>query len=363
MLSSFFWGYIVSQVPAGLLAQRYGAKILLSGSLGVCAVLTLLTPVAAGWGWEWLCATRVIQGLAQGFIYPSVHTLLARWVHPSERGFLGTFTYSGTQMGTVGMLAVSGEIAASTAGWPGIFYISGGLAALWTVVWMWLGCDSPSVAKHINPMEKQFIESTAGCSTSNAKKVTPWRRILKSPPFWALLVTHSAQNWGFWTLLTEIPSYMKDVLQFDIKANALLSAMPYLVMWLLCMAFSELSDFLMNRNCLSVSTGRKLFNSIGHWVPALALVGLGYVSKDTTWLAIFLLTVAVGMNAAAYVGFLINHMDLSPNFAGTLMGMTNCVSNIMSLLGPIFVGFVVTTAVSWNTNATEQNRDNITFSR
>lgn len=346
VLSSFFWGYVVSQVPAGLLAQRYGAKILLVLCMGVCAVLTLLTPLAPRLGWQWLCATRVVQGLAQGFIYPSVHTLLARWVHPSERGFLATFTYSGTQMGTVAMLAVSGVIAASSTGWPGIFYISGGLTAVWTVVWLWLGCDSPSVAKRIAPAEKRFIESTLGCSTSDRPKRTPWRAIVGSAPFWALLVAHSAQNWGFWTLLTEIPTYMNQVLEFDIKSNALLSAMPYLVMWLLCIGFSELSDWLVNRGCVSNGAARKIFNTLGHWVPAAALVALGYVTKENTPLAIGLLTVSVGMNGGAYVGFLVNHMDLSPNFAGTLMGLTNCLSNFMSLLGPLFVSVVVTDAVS-----------------
>lgn len=218
VLSSFFWGYIVSQVPAGLLAEKYGAKIILLISLSICAVLTILTPTAAGWGWEYLCAARIIQGLSQGFIFPSVHTMLARWVHPSERGFLSTFTYSGTQLGTVVMLAVSGVIAASTLGWPAIFYISGGFCAIWCTLWAFLGCDSPSASKVISKEEKEFIESTKGVSTNGEKKVTPWKQIFKSKAFWAILIAHSAQNWGFWTLLTEIPSYMKDVLEYDIKS-------------------------------------------------------------------------------------------------------------------------------------------------
>lgn len=228
MLSSFFWGYIISQVPAGILAEKYGAKILLLISLSVCAVLTIITPIAAGWGWEYLCAARIIQGLAQGLIYPSVHTMLARWVHPSERGFLSTFTYSGTQLGTVAMLAASGVIAASTMGWPGIFYISGGLSAIWAICWSFLGCDSPSVSRSISKLEKDFIESNKSVSTSEQKKVTPWKQIFMSKAFWAILVAHSAQNWGFWTLLTEIPSYMKDVLEYDIKAVIIVIAIPSL---------------------------------------------------------------------------------------------------------------------------------------
>lgn len=221
MLSSFFWGYVISQVPGGILSEKYGAKIVLLISLSVCALLTLLTPVAAGWGWEFMCAARIIQGLAQGLIYPGVHTMLARWVHPSERGFLATFTYAGTHLGTVSMLAVSGEIAASSLGWPGIFYISGGLTAIWSIVWGFLGCDSPSVSKRISKIEKDFIESTKGVSTSGEKKITPWKQIFRSKPFWALLLVHCGQSWGFWTLLTEIPSYMKDILEYDIKAVSL----------------------------------------------------------------------------------------------------------------------------------------------
>lgn len=36
-----------------------------------------------------------------------------------------------------------------------------------------------------------------------------------------------------------------------------------------------------------------------------------------------------------------NHLDLAPNYAGTLMGITNCVANIISIIAPLVVGFVV----------------------
>lgn len=121
--------------------------------------------------------------------------------------------------------------------------------------------------------------------------------------------------------------------------------MPYLVMWVFCIVFSQISDFLISRKIVSVGTGRKLFDAIGHWIPAASLVALGYVSKNQSTLAVVLLTISVGVNSAAFVGYLVNHMDLSPNFAGILVGITNGVANIMSLLAPIFVGFVVTDAV------------------
>lgn len=54
-----------------------------------------------------------------------------------------------------------------------------------------------------------------------------------------------------------------------------------------------------------------------------------------------LLIVAVGFNSAIYCGFNINHIDLSPNHAGTLMGITNGISNICSFVAPLVVHFIV----------------------
>lgn len=110
-------------------------------------------------------------------------------------------------------------------------------------------------------------------------------------------------------------------------------------MWIVSLAVSPISDYLINRGVISVRTGRKLFNSLGHWVPCLALIILPFL-KDPTH-AIVILTIAVGMNGCTYVGYICNHMDLSPNFAGSLMGLTNSIANIMSILGPITVGAIL----------------------
>lgn len=111
-------------------------------------------------------------------------------------------------------------------------------------------------------------------------------------------------------------------------------------MWLISLAVCPISDFLINRHYISVSTGRKLFNSFGHWVPALTLIALPFMRGPTE--AVAMLTIGIGFNGFTYCGYILNHMDLSPNFAGALMGLTNSLANIMSILGPITVGFILT---------------------
>ena len=49
------------------------------------------------------------------------------------------------------------------------------------------------------------------------KRRTPWFDIFTSLPMWALIIAHSGQNWGFYTLLTEMPSYMNSILKFDLQ--------------------------------------------------------------------------------------------------------------------------------------------------
>lgn len=58
--------------------------------------------------------------------------------------------------------------------------------------------------------------------------------------------------------------------------------------------------------------------------------------------AVAMLTIGIGFNGFTYCGYILNHMDLSPNFAGSLMGLTNSLANIMSILGPITVGYILT---------------------
>ena len=85
----------------------------------------------------------------------------------------------------------------------------------------------------------------------------------------------------------------------------------------------------------------------GHWGPGLALIGLNLSSTSDSTTAVTLLTIAVGLNSSVYVGFQLNHIDLSPNYAGTMMGITNCISNIMSIIAPMLVGLIVTDEVSF----------------
>ncbi|XP_049308319.1 putative inorganic phosphate cotransporter isoform X2 [Bactrocera dorsalis] len=349
LLSSFFWGYFVTQIPGSQLAHRFGGKITLLLGIVLSALLALLTPLGVHLGdWQVLFGLRLCQGLLQGSTFASVHTLLSKWILVEERNSLGTFCYTGLPFGSVLMMLVSGWIASSTLGWPGIFYFAGLFSIIWGIVWYFFGANTPRDCKWMSEEERLYIEAalvtTSKPEPENATMKTPWLKIFTSLPFWVLLLVQCAYTWGFWTMITEIPSYMKSILKQDIQSNSLMSAAPYLANILLTFVFCVLASFLIKRGYICVNTSRKLFNTIGFWVPIVPLILLGYMRADQSELALVLLVIIVGVNTASNLGFLINHIDLSPNFAGILMGITNGAANVMSLLAPLAVGVIVTDA-------------------
>lgn len=133
--------------------------------------------------------------------------------------------YCGAQFGTVAILSSSGILASSALGWPSLFYIPATVGVAWSIVWFFYGSNSPNEYKAISAEEKSFIVASLGSSSADMKKQrfpTPWKAIFTSMPCYALIVVHSGHNWGFWTLLTEMPSYMKNILGLDIKQVCIL---------------------------------------------------------------------------------------------------------------------------------------------
>ncbi|KAG5881494.1 hypothetical protein JTB14_029159 [Gonioctena quinquepunctata] len=340
MLSSFFWGYVCLQIGAGQLAKNYGPKRFMSGAALIGSLFCLLVPVFGSWfGYGGVIACRVITGLTQGFLFPCIHNLISAWTPVQDRAKIGSFTYAGGPLGNVISLPVAGLISNSSLGWPMVFYIYGVLGMIWAVIFYFIGSDSPSEHKTITMQERRYIE--CGIPNENKEEVpTPWKSISTSLPFWAILIAHCGQNLGFWTLLTEIPSYMKNILNFEIASNSFLSSLPYLAMWLFSLIMSPIADYLIVKNLVSVGTSRKIFNSIGLFVPALTLVTLTFVEETHYILAVVILTLGVGFNSGVYSGYNVNHIDLSPIHAGTLMGITNSISNLFSLIGPLVVDIV-----------------------
>ncbi len=99
IMTSFFYGYVVTQYPGGRLSELHGGKWVFGASVAATAAFTLLTPAAATVNLGLLVAVRVAVGLSEGM---SMLVLLARWSKPNERSVTTSLVFSGVKFGTVG---------------------------------------------------------------------------------------------------------------------------------------------------------------------------------------------------------------------------------------------------------------------
>ncbi|XP_066253943.1 putative inorganic phosphate cotransporter isoform X2 [Euwallacea similis] len=345
ILSAFFWGYIWPQVFAGYVATRYGAKSFLIGAMAVQTILGVLMPfTVANFGFMGICISRALQGFCQGFLFPSLTHQLGRWVPKEERSRLGAFAFGGVPLGIVVGMLVAGLVSGSWYGWPLVFYLYGGLTALWCVIFWFFGFNSPGEHPTISDMERCYIEHSLGEGEKENSQLhlkIPWVQILSSVPVWALLITQSGYIYCTSTFLSQIPSYMSHVMRFNLGYNGLLSALPFFILWIFSFVFSFSSDFLINKGFVSTGTARKIFNSIGLVGCAICLTTLSFVEANRIKESVILLVLAVGVLASCMSGWSINHIDLSPKYAGALMGLTNGLAHIAAVVSPLVNQLVV----------------------
>ncbi|XP_064602310.1 sialin-like [Liolophura sinensis] len=343
VLGSFFWGYLVTQIPGGWVATRIGGKRVFGWTMFAAAILTLLTPIAAQTSYIFLIVIRILLGLATGVAFPAMHAIWGHWSPVMERSKLTSFTYAGAQIGNVITFPLAGMLCqyGFAGGWPSIFYVLGAGTIVWFIAWMLLVTDYPQDHKRISDIERRYILQGLKDSVQTHKKhKVPWVRMFTSLPVWAIVVSNTCSDWGNYTLLTGIPTYMNEVLKFDITSNGLYSALPYIGFWLGINVSGYLADLVRTRGILSTTWTRKLWDAFGKVIPAIMLIALGYLECTQSATAVGLLVLAVALTAPIFSGYTVNHVDIAPAYAGVLFGISNSVAALTGFVSPVVTGIL-----------------------
>ncbi|GAB0095292.1 putative inorganic phosphate cotransporter [Sergentomyia squamirostris] len=339
ILSAFYWGYVITHLPGGLLAEKFGGKYTLSLGIFSTAIFTLITPVTIEWGGSTaLIVLRFLEGLGEGTTFPALSALLAQWIPLKERSKLGALVFGGGLVGTILGNSISGVLLHNIDGWHSVFYFFGGLGCLWFVLFVVLCYSNPESHPFISDEEKAYLKEELGTLERDKNlPPTPWRAIFTSGPMLALICAQVGHDWGFFIMVTDLPKYMSDVLKFSIKENGIYSSLPYALMWIVAILTGFLSDWMISRKIFTITAARKWFTGIAAVGPAIFIVAASYAGCDRT-LVVILFTIAMGIMGTFYPGMKVNPLDLSPNYAGTLMAITNGIGAITGILAPYVVG-------------------------
>ncbi len=239
-------------------------------------------------------------------------------------------------------------LLAEYLGWESIFYVFGGLGVAWCVAWWWVVRDSPEEDRKITDEELEYLRTAIGVSTQESLMTPPWKKMLTSRPVWAIIIAHFAENWGFYTLLTGLPMFMRgkkcgptfisnkqvnnhsgiymlqllvmmtllfspsssDVLKYKLDQAGFLAAFPYLLMACIVQSAGVLADLARTRGRLSTTQVRKLF-TCGSYLCQTIFMSLTALLMFRG-AAITCISLSLGCGGFAWAGFSINHLDIAP---------------------------------------------------
>ena len=89
----------------------------------------------------------------------------------------------------------------------------------------------------------------------------------------------------------------------------------------------QLADWLRAPHRLRIGTVRKLFCSAGLMIPGLSLIAVGFLGCNRA-IIVFAVVVSIGSSGLGTSGYGVNPLDLAPQYAGTLMGLTNTLATV-----------------------------------
>jgi len=335
VLSSFFVGYLVMQVGGGILANRYGGKIVLGVAVIWWSLFTILTPLAAGITLPVLLLVRVLMGVGEGASTPAAFSMFRYWVPASERSRAVAMFSSGAPLGTLLALTTTGWIV-TQFGWPMVFYGFGAIGFVWAIAWYLLVKDDPRKDARVSAAELDLLTQTGTQETQHAP--IPWKQFFAERAVWAIFVAAFATNWSLYMLLSWLPSYFATAHGLSVTQAGIYSAAPWLTMFATINIAAWIADGLIKRG-LSITATRKLMQSIGLIGSASCLLLVGFA--NTSVMALLTICGSLGLLAFCYSGFAPNALDIAPGHAETLWGLINTVATVPGIIGVAITGWLV----------------------
>jgi ACS family sodium-dependent inorganic phosphate cotransporter len=341
VLSSFFAGYLLTQVAGGWLAERYGGKVVLGLGVLLWSLFTLITPIAAAGGMVALLVTRVLMGMGEGVTFPSIYALFGRWIPLQERSRAVGILFSTIPLGSVFALLATPWIVTHFS-WQVAFYAFGAMGFVWWALWQRSASATPET--HPRMMPEELAKIRGADESTPAPRPPPLRVLLRIPAVWAIIVCHFCANWGSYVLLAWMPTYINRGLGVDFESVGIFTMIPSLFAFVALNGGGWIADRMI-RSGMDVTRVRKILQTIGFGGSAIILALVGYVQSIP--LAIAMMSLGNIFGGATAGGFGVNHLDIAPRGAGVIMGLSNTAATVPGIVGVYVSGLILDATGSW----------------
>ncbi|MDQ0199431.1 MFS transporter [Neobacillus ginsengisoli] len=342
LLSSLFYlGYCFAQIPGGLLAEKYGARKIVTVAVTWWSIFTSLTAVTSNY--IVLCIVRFFFGAGEGPMYPGNAVFNSYWFQKHEKGRASSALLAGSFFGPVIAPGISVAIMV-WFGWHGVFYIFGIMGVAVALVWYFVGRDKPEQHPWISEGEKMLIIENRSISNSQ-KKSAPWKQYLRNYRFWAVGVQYLVVIYMNTFFLTWLPTYLIEVRNFSLKEMGFAASFPWLAICFSVLIGGAVSDKILQKtNSRMIARGGMAIVGFIFFILGLYLAAY----SGSPWSNVVWLTVALGALGLPIVASWALANDLGQEFSGSVSGWMNTWGSIGGITSPILCGWFAQ-EMGWNT--------------
>lgn len=359
VFSAFVAGYLLFEIPAGWLGDRWGARAVLVRIVLWWSLFTGLTGGAqhiARWfsddprpehALAVMIGIRFLFGVGEAGAYPNIARALGRWFPFHERATAQSFVWFSSRMGGALAPSIIGGLMAFGGGWKQAFGLLGLLGVLWAAVFAWWFRDRPEAMPAVNAAERRWIasEQAGAGSIYDDDAAVPMRwASLVSPNVLALCVASFCVSFCFYFYITFLPKYLKDQFGVDYGASQWLSGLPLLVGGGACLVGGKLSDWAILKTG-SRRWGRSMIPMIGWTLAGVCALAVPSFHSATTVLCV--LAAGFAFQDLGVPSMWSVPADIGGRYAGTVGGCMNTAGALGGMLSPL-IAAKVSIAVGWN---------------
>jgi ACS family glucarate transporter-like MFS transporter len=338
IFSAFVVGYALFQIPGGWLADRWGARTVLTGGLlwwSICTGFTALvavSPLADLLGLVGaLMVVRFALGMGEAVALPSFNRAVANWMPADARGIGIGIAIGGIGLGS----AITPPIAAWIMvnwGWQIVFYLSTMIGLIMGLLWWTLSRDRPDQ----HPWVKQADCAAIGSNQPDSPTGIPWTVLRRTPTIWWLVLSYSCLGYVAYLYLSWFYLYLVNVRGFGELQGGLYASAPFLAMLIGCPLGGWVTDRLATQYGLTI--GRTIAGMAGMILAGCAIGIGGFINSPIV--GIGSLSLGAGCLYFSVGAYWASTTDLSKAHAGTLSGLMNTGANLGGAISPALTPWI-----------------------
>lgn len=344
VFSAFVMGYALFQAPGGRLADRFGARWVLTLGVVWWGIFTSLTAMVPARGaLVLLLGVRFLLGAGEAVVYPSSNRVVANWIPTQERGLANGLIFAGVGVGA-GITPPLITYILIHHGWRWCFWASALIGFAACSVWYWLARDAPERHPWVTASELTHIRAGLSPSLERPPTRIPWRAILTSREVLGISFSYFCYGYIAYIFFTWFFIYLVDVRGLTLKAGSRYTMLPFAAMAVCSPLGGVISDFLVRHS--TKRRGRCGVAGVGMALSAVfVLLGARAQSAE---LASVLLAGGVGALYIAQSAFWAVSADVAGPWAGLVSGLMNMACQTGGALTAILTP-ALAQRFGWNT--------------